>query len=471
MDFEPVRLDEMPKGSGRLTFVRRILTNPATATPAELREHTVFSPPFAAGKLVYVADRDVLETIFVERPDDFPKSRIDERILRPIFGDGLLLAEGADWRWKRRLTAPVFSPAATRRFLPDIVAPFAETAKAFRCASGRPVDATDAMKSATLTVIDRLLFGGEREIDPAKIMTSVDDYLAPAAWMVAYALFGMPQSAPFPGRARHKAAKVAVRAMLAAFVARRRAGDLASDDLCNRLIKASDPETGRVLSDTDMVDLLLTLQSAGHETSANALSWAIHLLTRMPAAQERLIGEIDAVTGGETISQDHLAELAVVRAFIEETMRLFPPAPSLSRKTRKAETLGGVAVEAGASVLVPIHLIHRHPAHWDRPNVFDLDRFIGPANPRPARTVYMPFGGGPKICVGAQLAMSEMTAGLATLLQSVRFHSAAGPEPRPLHRVTLRPAENLMVIAEPRADTAALTKRGKSATPPLGFGG
>ncbi|ORE97493.1 cytochrome P450 [Aurantimonas sp. 22II-16-19i] len=450
MDFEPVKLSEMPRGAGRLTFVRRLLSNPATAAPAELRETRVFSPRFAQGKLVYVADADVLETIFVERPDDFPKGRIDERILRPIFNDGLLLAEGADWRWKRRLAAPVFSPAAMKRFMPGVVAPFAETAAAFRAANGRPVDAMDAMKSATLAVIDRLLFGAEREIDPERIKGHVDDYLAPASWMVAYALFGLPGATPFPGRGKLERARVAVRALLADFVARRRAGDLAVDDLCNRLITASDPETGRTLSDGDMVDMLLTLQSAGHETSANALSWAIHLLTRMPAVQERLVAEIDAAAGGAPIGNEHLPHLAAVRAFVEETMRLFPPAPSLSRTARKAETLSGVAIEAGAAVLVPIHLIHRHPAYWERPDVFDLDRFMTPAAGRPARTVYMPFGAGPKICVGAQLAMTEMTAGLATLLQHVRFASSGEAEPRPLHRVTLRPAGKLMVIAEPR---------------------
>ncbi|MBP0614526.1 cytochrome P450 [Jiella sp. KSK16Y-1] len=455
MDFEPVKLHAMPKGSGRLTFVRRLLANPATAAPAELFEARVFSPAFARKKLAYVADRDVLETIFIERPEDFPKGRIDERILRPIFGDGLLLAEPDDWRWKRRLTAPVFSPAAMKRFMPGIVAPFAETAQTFLAAKGEPVDVSEAMKSATLAVIDRLIFGARREIDPDRIMNHVDTYLAPTSWMVAYALFSLPQATPFPGRARQRRARIDSRAMLSDFVARRRAGDLSTDDLCNRLITASDPETGRALSDDDMVDMLLTLQSAGHETSANALAWAIHLLTRMQDVQERLIAEIDSVTAGEPVEPDHMPRLATVRAFVEETMRLFPPAPTLSRTVRAAERLGGLTLEAGASILVPVYLIHRHPAYWERPDVFDLDRFLAPPGGRPARTVYMPFGAGPKICVGAQLALTEMTAGIASLLQAVRFRKADGPEPRLLHRVTLRSAESLMAIAEPRRDGAA----------------
>ncbi|NDW07440.1 cytochrome P450 [Jiella pacifica] len=448
MDFEPVKLGEMPKESGRATFIRRLLTNPATAAPAELYESKVVSPKFAAGKLVYVADAAHLETIFVERPEDFPKGRIDQRILRPIFNDGLLLAEGGDWRWKRRLTAPVFSPAAMKRFLPDIVAPFVTTAEAFLAAGNGPVDASGAMKSATLEVIDRLLFGGEREIDPDAIMTHVENYLAPTPWMVAYALFGISPAMPFPGQRRQSRARDGARNILGEFVARRRAGERSSDDLTNRLLAASDPETGGVLSDGDMVDMLLTLQAAGHETSANALTWALYLLTRLPAVQEQLIAEVDAVTAGGPVTYDQMPRLLAVRAFIEETMRLYPPAPSLSRMARKAENFSGVAVEAGAAVLVPVHLIHRHPDYWKRPDAFDLDRFLRPG--RPPRTVYMPFGAGPKICVGAQLALSEMTAGLATLLQAVRFEPATGGEPRPLHRVTLRPADDLLVMAAPR---------------------
>lgn len=448
MDFEPVKLGEMRKGSGRAIFIRRLLTNPATAAPAELYDTKVFSPKFAAGKLVYVADAALLETIFVERPDDFPKGSIDQRILRPIFNDGLLLAEGGDWRWKRRLAAPVFSPAAMKRFLPDIVAPFAATASAFLAAGDRPVDASDAMKSATLLVIDRLLFGGEREIDPDAIKTHVENYLAPTPWMVAYALFGVPQAVPFPGRKRQLRARDGARTILGTFVQRRRAGERSSDDLTNRLLAASDPETGGVLSDGDMVDMLLTLQAAGHETSANALTWALYLLTRLPQVQERLAADVDAVTAGAPVTSDHMPRLLAVRAFMEETMRLYPPAPSLSRMARKAENFAGVAIEPGAAVLVPVHLVHRHPDYWERPDAFDLDRFLRPG--RPARTVYMPFGAGPKICVGAQLALSEMTAGLATLLQTVRFEPASDGEPRPLHRVTLRPAGALRVRVAPR---------------------
>ncbi|MCQ0990281.1 cytochrome P450 [Jiella marina] len=460
--FEPVKLDVMPEGSKRLTFINRLLRNPASAAPAELLKTPVFAPPFAKGRLVYVADPEALETIFVERPEDFPKGPIDNRILRPIFRDGLLLAEGADWRWKRRLAAPVFSPAAMRRFMPQIVAPFRELALEWQAAGGR-VDASDGMKSATLSVIDRLLFAGRREIDPELIKRHVDDYLAPTSWMVAYSLFGISEKLPFPGRRKLENARDAVQAVLAEFVARRRADDGGVDDLCNRLLAASDPKSGRRLTDEDTVDMLLTLMSAGHETSANALAWAIYCLVEMPEVQECLIAEIDAAVGDRPIEHADIEKLGTVRAFIEETMRLFPPAPGLSRRMVKAETFGGMRFEPDTAVLIPIYLIHRHPAFWDRPDVFDLDRFTNGKDAGIQRTVYMPFGAGPKICLGAQLALVEMTAGLATLLQHVRFSRAADEQPRPLHRVTLRPAENFQAVALPRRHEGSFEDAGPSA--------
>ncbi|MEX6507440.1 cytochrome P450 [Jiella sp. M17.18] len=455
--FVPVSLDALPAGAGRLAFVRRILRNPASAVPSEIAESRVYAPSFAKGAFAYVADADVLETVLVERPGDFPKATIDERILRPIFRDGLLLAEGEDWRWKRRLAAPVFSPAAMRGFLPEIVAPFAALTGRWT-PSGATVtaDISDAMKTATLAVIDRLLFAGRSDIDPERIKRHVDDYLDPVTWVVAYAMLRLPDWTPFPGRGKLLRARDAVRALLADFVRRRRAGPADVDDVCNRLLAAADPQSGRTLTDADMVDMLLTLISAGHETSANALTWAVYCLAEMPQTQERLIAEIDREVGSDPIDQPAVSRLVAVRAFLLETMRLFPPAPGLSRRTLRPETLGGIDLPAGAAVMIPVYAVHRHPHYWERPQVFDLDRFTEGREAAIRRTVYLPFGAGPRICVGGTLAMLEMTAGLATLLQRVRFLTVPGAaEPQLQHRVTLRPRHRLAARVEPRRDRPA----------------
>ena len=453
--FVPVSLDRMPAGAGRLTFLRRVLDNPASAAPSELFGRRVFSPAFARGAFAYVADADVLETILVERPGDFPKATIDERILRPIFRDGLLLAEGEDWRWKRRLAAPVFAPAAIRAFMPEIVAPFRALAEEWRDQTGDRADIADGMKSATLSVIDRLLFAGRSEIDPEEIKRHVEDYLDPVSWIVAYSIFRLPELTPFPGRRKLRRARDGVRALLADFVALRREADAPPDDVCARLMAAADPQSGRRLSDDDVVDMLLTLISAGHETSANALTWALYCLTEMPDVQERLIAEVDRVAGGAPIGHHEVAELATVRAFLLETMRLFPPAPGLSRRTVKPETLGGLDLPKGAGVMIPVYTIHRHPDYWERPDAFDLDRFTGGREAAMRRTVYMPFGAGPRICIGATLAMLEMTAGLATLLQHVRFRPVPGERPELQHRVTLRPRHGFSALVEPEHAAAS----------------
>ena len=449
--FVPVRLATLPAGSGRGAFLSRLIRDPATAVPSELTERRIFAPSFAEGRLAFVADADTLETILVKRPDDFPKGYPDERIFRPALGSGLLLAEGEDWRWKRRLTAPVFAPAVLRRFIPEMVAPFEALADEWSAGPGpRPVDVSDAMKTATLAVIDALLFAGRREIDPERIKRQLDDYLDPVPWVVAYAVLRMPHGMPFPGRRKMLRAKTGSRGIIGDFVRRRREDPGGVDDFCNRLLAATDPESGRRLSDEDMVDMLLTLVSAGHETSANALTWAIHCLTEMPVTAERLAAEVEAVAGSGPIDQAVVSRLETVRAFLLETMRLFPPAPAMSRRTRRAESFGAVTVEEGGAVMIPVYSVHRHPDYWEKPDVFDLDRFTGGREAKLRRTVYLPFGAGPKICVGSSLALLEMTAGLAAMLRRVRFRPMAGAAPKPRHRVTLRPREPLRALALPR---------------------
>jgi cytochrome P450 len=236
-----------------------------------------------------------------------------------------------------------------------------------------------------------------------------------------------------------------MRGLIQNLIVKRRNSGVAQNDLCGQLMGARDPETGRLLSDEDLVDMLLTLVAAGHETSANALSWAILCLAEAPDIQERLVAEIKANVGNEAIGSEHLARLPIVKAFLMETMRLFPPVPLFSRCTTKAETLGGHRLKPGTMLFIPVYAVHRHERLWRNPDQFDISRFMDGRDKLISRTAYLPFGAGPRICIGATLAMMEMTIGLATLLQSVRFKSIDGFVPDPISRVTLRPRHGLAV--------------------------
>jgi cytochrome P450 len=443
--YVPIHVPPMPDDTGRLQFLRSLISNPLTSIPRSAYRDLVTPTAFTRPSIVYICDPDILAEVLIDRVGDFPKTIIDQQILGPAFGDSLLVAEGETWRWKRRLAAPFFTPAALAQWAPQLVAPFRAIAEDWQDRRGGQVDVVPAMTAATLDVIDRLLFSGRGEVDAKAISGAMDDYLEPISWRVGFASVGMPQWVPFPGSGKVRRAKEHMRGLILSLIVKRRSSGVAHTDLCGRLMGARDPETDRPLSDEDLVDMLLTLVAAGHETSANGLSWALLCLAEAPQIQDLLAKEVETVAGKAPLEMSHLPRLPMVRAFLMEAMRLFPPVPFISRRMIKKETFGGRSFEPGAMVFIPIYAIHRHERLWHEPERFDLTRFLDGRDKLIARTTYMPFGAGPRICIGASLAMMEMTMGLATLLQSVRFKSVEGFVPDPICRITLRPRNGLPV--------------------------
>lgn len=443
--YVPIHVPPMPDDTGRVKFLRALISNPLTSIPQSAYRDLVTPTAFARPSIVYICDPDILDEVLVDRVGDFSKTIIDQQILKPAFGNSLLVAEGEAWRWKRRLAAPFFTPAALSKSAAQIVGPFQDVAKDWQSSRGRDIDVVPAMTAATLDVIDRLLFSGRGEIDSKALSDSIDDYLGPISWRISFASLGVPSWVPFPGSGKVRRAKVRMRELIQALIVERRRSGTVHSDLCGQLMGARDPETNRLLSDEDLVDMLLTLLVAGHETSANGLSWALFCLAEAPHIQDQLVSEIESVAGNEPIGMSHLPRLQVVRAFLMEAMRLFPPVPFISRTTLHPETFGGRSYAPGSMLFIPIYAIHRHERLWQNPEQFDLTRFMDGRDKQIARTAYMPFGAGPRICIGASLAMMEMTLGLATLLQSVRFKSVDGFVPDPVCRITLRPRDGLSV--------------------------
>jgi cytochrome P450 len=204
-------------------------------------------------------------------------------------------------------------------------------------------------------------------------------------------------------------------------------------------MRARDPETGQQMNDEQLIDNLLTFYLAGHETTARALTWTLFLLARFPEWAERLRGEIAAVTGGAPVASEHLGRLVLVQQVVKESMRLYPPVPLLSRQAVVDTELGGHRIRAGTSVVMPIYAIHRHAKRWERPDEFDPERFAPGHEEKIPRYQYMPFGAGPRICIGRAFAEIEAAAILATLLQHARFALVEGHVPEPVARVTLMP--------------------------------
>lgn len=308
------------------------------------------------------------------------------------------------------------------------------------------------MTSATFQVISRTLFSTRDEVDFAVLSEAIDAYLEPSSWIIGLASLNVPAWVPHPGSGQVKRARDRMRSLVGDLVSARRRSGVAADDICGDLMRARDPETGRTLDDRDMVDMLLTLIAAGHETSAKALTWALFCLAEQPELQAELAAEVDRVAGGRPVAAADLPALAAVEAFVKETMRLFPPLPLLTRRTTRPETLAGRTLKPGTIVFIPVYAIHRHQRLWPDPDRFDHTRFLGDAAKGIPRTAYMPFGAGPRVCAGGAFAMMEMVAALATLLRDVRFSAVEGARPEPVQRITLRPKGGMPLKLAPRGD-------------------
>ncbi len=232
--------------------------------------------------------------------------------------------------------------------------------------------------------------------------------------------------------------------------AMRRANPGKSGDLIDLLLSTADPETGRTMTDDEITDNLLTFIAAGHETTALGLAWTFDQLSRHPEYEARAVAEIERVTGGGPLLPEHIGQLAYVRQVFQEGMRLYPPVPIIARVAARPFTLAGRQVPTGSMVYLPIYALHRHTALWEQPETFDPDRFAPEAAKQRHRYAYMPFGAGPRICIGSAFAMMEGVAILATLLRAVRLESLADKPPKPRMRLTLRPEKELWMRMEPR---------------------
>ena len=402
--------------------------------------------------IILVAEPDLIGEVLVGKADVFRRDPVTRRAFAPAIGaNSIFLAEDADWRWQRRAVAPIFRHETLLSFVPIFAAMAQRQVERWR-ASGRTqqVDAAAAMTRTTFDIIVNVLLGGTADLDAESYSHALTQSFNTIPWQIIYVLFSLPEWLPYPGRRRAYRARDFLRRDLSRIVAGRRAVPSEHPDLLDSLISARDPETGRSMTDEEVVNNLLTFIIAGHETTAVALSWTLWLLAKDQESQQRAFEEIAAVAGDAPISASHVEQLSFCRQAIQEAMRLYPPAPGIGREAKIAFELGGRPIEAGTRIHIPVFALHRNVRLWDRPNAFEPERFTAEAVKARSRYAYLPFGGGPRICIGAGFAMLEAAAILATLVRAFRFAPVAGHKPKPVARVTLRPAGGMPLLVTAR---------------------
>ena len=422
-------------------FLIRFVRNPLRSLPRQAYDEAIIVRRSRLSSAAWVMDPTLVQRILLDEAERFPKSPIERRVFQSTLGDGILTSQGPSWRWQRRTAAPLFRPQALIETVPRMAAAAEEQLARWTAAPRGVQQAIDRdMTDTTFRVLIDVMFSGDGRGEAAAIQRAGTAFLERITWEIASGILGLPRWVWHPAKRQIREASAELRSIVATMIARRRRDGTDRDDLLGRLMAARDPETGEPMQESQLIDNALTFLAAGHETTAKALTWTLYLLARAPDWQQRVRDEVARVAGTSVITGAHLEHLEVTRRVIKEALRLYPPAPFLSRTTPEEITLGGERLAAGTVIVMPLFAIHRHRKLWDDPDRFDPDRFLPAAEARHARTQFMPFGFGPRICIGAAFAMMEATAILAALVRGARFSWDGRHVPEPVSRVTLRPA-------------------------------
>ena len=435
---------EVKRSASRL--LAALVREPLSSVPVEAYDAGMVVTRALGRMRIYLTGPELIQEAFVRQADALTKSE-QGRVLKPALGTGLLTAEGADWRWQRRTLSPGFAHTRLQSLVPAMIAA-AEAARDALLAlpPDSVVDIGRETTRVTLRIVGDTMLACANGLDAGRIESGIAAFLKPAPWVIAFTIAGAPEWTPYPGRRRSAAAAREMRDEVTRTVAARRieGGAEGQDDLLALLLAARDPDGGRALTNEEITDNVVTFVTAGHETTAVALIWALHLLSLHPDVAGRVRAEIAAVAGNAPLAVEHVAQLAYTHQVVNETLRLYPSVPITSRTTSKTVELGGVTIPAGSVIILPIYAVHHHRGLWDQPEAFDPARFEADRAKARHRYAFMPFGVGPRICIGSAFAMLEAVTILAVLVRALDF-AAAGPAPTPMARLTLRPKTPVML--------------------------
>jgi len=391
---------------------------------------------------------DAIRHVLVDNYENYTRTPAGIRVLRPMLGEGLLIAEGRAWKHQRRTLAPAFTPRAVMTLVPTMVAVTDETVTKLKAASNGPVDLREVMQRMTLEIAGRTMFSFGMDRHGAALRDFVMEYgetLARPHMLDLLLPLGWPSPQDFK-RARFRKRWTAFVGQLMA--ERRAAGkddSAPARDLFDLMEDARDPETGEAFTDAQLGDQVATMILAGHETTATTLFWALYLLALDPPTQEQLAAEVSSMAGVGTLDVERLK---FTRAVIDETMRLYPPAFLIARAAGGPDTIAGLPVRKRDVIMIAPWLLHRHERLWRDPNAFVPARFM--TGTPPDRFAYLPFGVGPRVCIGAHFALVEATLALARLIGAFRVALADKEPVMPVGVVTTQPNRSPMFAIAPR---------------------
>jgi unspecific monooxygenase len=441
-----------PRAPDSMTALGRVMamrTSAISAWSQRSYEEDIVRGRFFGRSSFILNTPDAIKHVLVDNYENYVRTPAAIRVLRPILGEGLLIAEGRTWKHQRRTLAPAFTPRAVMPLIPHMLAATDQTIAKLKAASNAPVDLREAMQRMTLEIAGRTMFSFGMDRHGAALRDFVMEYGERLARPHVFDLI-LPLSWPSPqdfSRARFRKRWTQFVAMLMA--ERRAAGKeegAPPSDLFDLMGAARDPETGEAFTDEQLGDQVATMILAGHETTATALFWSLYLLALDPATQDQLAAEVKGATVNGALD---IERLKFTRAVVDETMRLYPPAFLIARAAGAADAIAGMPVKKNDIVLIAPWLLHRHEKLWRDPNAFIPARFMAPAPP-PDRFAYLPFGVGARVCIGAHFALVEATLALAKMIGAFRVELIDKAPVMPVGVVTTQPDRSPMFRITPR---------------------
>ncbi|HIQ15337.1 MAG TPA: cytochrome P450 [Leucothrix sp.] len=419
-------------------------------------DEAAFSDEFTSQKIlkqhVFVANHpDIIRYVMVENKDNYErKSPQMRRALEPLLGDGLFISDGNTWASRRKIQTPLFDHAHIRMFSEVMISTITEMADDWQSqGDGAQLSVHTEMGKLAAEIIARTLFGEKLGAENSTaVVNAFADYQSVVKQMALSNFLGLPDWFPNVngkiGKAR-KAAKTIHNAIDAIIAKAEKEGH--EGTMVAEFIKANQSDNGLdTMTRKQIRNEIIVLFMAGHETTANVLAWTWYLISQSPDVEKKLHNELDQVLGDRPPVMEDIENLPYTRAILDETMRLYPPVPILSRQALKEDTIRGKKIPAGSLMLIAPWLIQRHKKFWKDPDSFIPERFM-PGAEKPIKFTYIPFSAGPRVCIGKSFGITESVLAVAILAQ--RFRLSLAPDTSVTHecRLTLRPKGSLPMIS------------------------
>lgn len=441
------------KSLGPLALLRVLARNPLEAWTKAHFEKPIVMGGLSIGRVALVSDPAAIRRVLMDNSQNYHKDWLQRRVLSAGLSNGLLTAEGQQWRMQRRALAPLFARRTVLSFSVAMIDAAAALVERLKLRDGQIEDIAVEATRLTLDVLERTMFSDGLGRSPEEIRLAMKHYFEAIGRLDPFDVLGLPNWVPRLSRWKLRPMLRLFESAIDAIVSTRRRRiaedpDSVPRDILTLLLEARDPETGEGLSEVEVRANILTFIAAGHETTANSITWSLFLLSQSPEWRRRVQAEADRELDGDV---EGLAErLVETRAVIDEANRLYPPIAAISRAALAPDVLAGEPIRRGTMVVIAPYVLHRHRALWADPDAFDPNRFLDGARERIDRFAYLPFGVGPRICIGATFALQEASIVVATVMRHFTLELAPGHAVWPVHRVTVRPSGGLPMIVRRR---------------------